>query len=130
MATTADTTQKHTYLRTHQISGRLLAYQLTEEEERLRARAAASRSGRAAKTLIKDGPLRITLIALRKDAALQSHRVAGAVSVQILSGSMRLTTASRDLPLATRGLAALDAGVGHAAVALSDCTILITMAMA
>ena len=128
MATTTDAST-HTYLRTHQISGRLLAYQLTEEEQRLRAQAAASASGRAARTLVKDGPLRITLVALRKDVALQSHQVEGAVSVQMLSGRLRLTTESRELPLYAGGLAALDAGVGHAAVALSDCTLLITTAM-
>lgn len=120
---------KHTYLRTHEISGQLLVFTLTVENHRLSEQAAASKAGRAAKTLVKEGPLRITQVALRKGAHLRSHRVAGAVSLQTLRGHLRLTMADRALDLRVGELVALDSGVAHAAQALSDCVILITMAM-
>ena len=120
---------KHTYLRTHEIRGQLLRFRLPAEESRLREEAAASKTGRAGKTLAKEGPLRITQVALRKGTPLQSHQVAGAVSIQIRRGRLRLTTASGAVDLVSGELVALDAGVAHAAQALSDCVILITMAM-
>lgn len=119
----------HTYLRTHKISGQLLTFYLTAEEARLREQAAASKAGRAAKTLVKEGALRITQVALRKGTPLQSHQVAGPVSLQVQRGRLRLTTASGVLDLGSGELVALDAGVAHAAMALSDCALLITMAM-
>lgn len=119
----------HTYLRTHKISGQLLTFYLTAEEARLREQAAASKAGRAAKTLVKEGALRIAQVALRKGTPLQSHQVAGPVSLQVQRGRLRLTTASGVLDLGSGELVALDAGVAHAAMALSDCALLITMAM-
>jgi quercetin dioxygenase-like cupin family protein len=120
---------EHTYLRSHAISGQLLRFRLPAEELRLREQAAASKAGRAAKTLVKEGLLRITQVALQKGTPLQAHHVGGAVSMQVQHGRLRLTTADSALDLRSGELVALDAGVAHAALALSDCTILITMAM-
>jgi quercetin dioxygenase-like cupin family protein len=120
---------EHTYLRTHEMSGQLLRFRLAAEESRLREQAAASKAGRAAKTLVKEGSLRITQVALRKGTPLQAHQVAGAVSLQVQRGRLRLTTAGGALDLGSGELVALGAGVAHAALALSDCVILITMAM-
>jgi quercetin dioxygenase-like cupin family protein len=123
------TSNRHTYLKTHQISGQMLRFRLPAEADALREQAMMSKVGRAGKTLVKDGPLRITQVALRRGTPLQSHHVEGAVSVHILRGRLRLTTAGGDVDLAPGELAALDAGVVHAASALSDCIILITTAM-
>lgn len=95
----------------------------------LRASAASSGAGRAAKTLVKEGPLRITLVALRKGATLEEHQIAGPVSIHALAGTLRLSTRQEAVDLATGELLALDAGVAHAAEALDDCVLLITVAM-
>ena len=120
---------KHTYLRTHKLSGQLLRFRLDAGEARLREQAAGSKAGRAAQTLVKEGPLRITQVALRKGTPLQSHQVAGAVSVQVRRGRLRLTLADGAVDLGRGELVALGAGVAHAAVALSDCALLITTAL-
>ena len=120
---------KHTYLRSHEISGQVLRFRLTAEDVRLREQASTSKAGRAGKTLVKEGPLRITQVALRKGTPLQAHQVAGAISLHVLRGRLRLTIAGGALDLGAGELLVLDAGVAHAATALIDCVILITMAL-
>ena len=117
------------YLRTHRLRAEILRFTIGAEERMLRASAASSGAGRAAKTLVKEGPLRITLVALRKGATLEEHQIAGPVSIQALGGTLRLSTRQGAVDLATGELLALDAGVAHAAEALDDCVLLITVAM-
>jgi len=120
---------KHDYLRTHRISGQSLRCRFPGDELALDERARSSKTGRAGKTLVKEGALRITQIALRTGSALGSHQVSGALSVQVLRGRLRMTTTDGELWLERGELVALDAGVAHAAEAMSDCALLITMAM-
>src|SRR5689334_11778428 len=103
------------YLRGHRLRGETLRFDLGREEEELRILARASRSGRAAKTLIKEGPLRVTLAVLENGAALEEHRVAGPVSLHVLHGRLKLKMPSGDAELAEGGLVALDQGVAHSA---------------
>jgi quercetin dioxygenase-like cupin family protein len=117
------------YLRTHQLRGATLRFALGPEQRALWALAGSSGVGRSAKTLVKEGPLRITLVALRRGAALEQHQVAGPVSIQVLAGRLRVDTPAGAMTLAADELAALDAGVGHGAEALDDTALLITVAM-
>ena len=117
------------YLRTHRLRSEVLRFTIETEERALQALAASSGSGRAAKTLVKEGPLRITLATLRKGATLEEHQITGPVSIHALRGGLRVVTPQGNVDLATGELAALDAGVAHAAEALEDCTLLITVAM-
>lgn len=118
-----------TYSKTHRLKGKVLNFILGSEDDDLRERAESARTGRAAKTMVKEGPLSITIVALKKGASLQSHQVAGPVSIQSLRGCLRLTTDSGDLDLPVGGLVVLDAGVAHAATAIDDCALLITLAI-
>ena len=122
-------THEHSYLRTHRISGRWLRFRLFGEDAALRAQAISSNTGRAGKTLVKQGSLRIAQVALRRGSQLGSHQIAGAVSVHVLRGQLRLATSDGKVMLEQGDLVALDAGVFHAAEAMSDCVVLVTMAM-
>ena len=117
------------YLREHQLQGESLLFALGAEDGELRARAVTASDGRAAKTLVKEGPLRITLVALRKGTTIQQHDVAGPVSIQCIRGSLRITTPSGDIDLTQDNLLSLGAGVTHTVNALDDCSMLITFAM-
>lgn len=117
------------YLREHQLQGESLLFALGAEDGELRARAATASDGRAAKTLVKEGPLRITLVALRKGTTIQQHDVASPVSIQCIRGSLRITTPSGDIDLTQDNLLSLGAGVTHTVNALDDCSMLITFAM-
>ncbi|MHB8731137.1 MAG: cupin domain-containing protein [bacterium] len=117
------------YLKTHRLRGEILRFGIGAEERMLWALADSSGAGRGAKTLVKEGPLRITVVVLRRGASLEEHQVTGPVSIHVLSGRLRLDTRSGTITLAAGELAALDAGVAHAAEALDDAALLITVAM-
>jgi quercetin dioxygenase-like cupin family protein len=120
---------EHTYLKTHELSANMLTFDTSAEERRLRTQATHARTGRAAKTLVKEGRLRLTLVALRKGTVLGAHRVEGEVTLHVLRGRLEVQT-EREAVRATKGsIIALQAGVPHEAEALSDSTLLITASM-
>lgn len=116
-----------TYSRTHQLSGQTLQFLLKAEDDALRGRADSARSGRAAKTLVKEGRLRVTLVALKKGTQLKQHEVEGPISIQCLRGNVAINAGSEPIELTSGGLLVLDRKVPHDAVALRDSAILITM---
>jgi quercetin dioxygenase-like cupin family protein len=119
----------HVYLQTHQVSGDVLRFLLSFEGSRLHEVAASSPSGRAGKTLVKEGSLRIVQMALKEGVGLSSHDVDGAVSVQILRGRLQMRTAGGAMDLTPGALVVLDASVRHSATAMSDCELLITISL-
>lgn len=121
--------KKHSYLRTHKLAGKVLQLDTAAEEAKLREQAATSKSGRAAKTLVKEGRLRVTLIALRKGTALGAHAVAGDVTIEVRRGAVEIGMDGKSIRAAKGDLVALQARVRHDARALRDSTILITAAM-
>jgi len=118
------------YLRTHRLQDALLKFGVAFEAEQLRAQAVSSGTGRVAKTLVKEGPIRVTLVALRRGVVLEEHHVAGPVTIHVLHGAFRLSTAQGDTDVCAGELVALDAGIPHTAHALEDCALLLTVAMA
>ena len=122
--------KKSNVLRTRGLSGRILTFMLGAEDDTLREFAEDSKTGRDGKTLVKEGSLRITFVALKTGSALPSHQVAGPVSIQTIRGCLRLTTDTGDVDVSAGTLIALGPGVAHSAKAHGDCAILITFAMA
>jgi quercetin dioxygenase-like cupin family protein len=119
--------QQHTYLRTHTLAGRALAFGLTREGDALLTRARGTRALRSSKQLVKEPRLRVTLLALAKGAALAQHRVEGAVSIQVLRGRAALQVADGERPLKAGDLVSLTSGVGHSLSARADSVVLITL---
>lgn len=123
------TATKHTYLRTHAIRGNVLTFDLKSSHADLMERARTAKAGRTATTLVKDGSLRIMLVALNQGVSLQEHHVAGAVSIQALRGRVAVEADGSRVDLRTGQLLVLDADVRHRATAMTDCAILITMSI-
>ena len=121
--------KKSSVLRTRRLAAEVLTFMLGSEDDTLREFAESSKTGRAGKTLVKQGSLRITLVALKNGTALPSHQVAGPVSIQTLRGCLRLTTHKGDVDIPAGGLITLGPGVTHTARAHDDCAILITVTM-
>ncbi len=115
--------------RTRRLAGRMLTFLLQAEDDTLREFAAAATSGRAAKTLVKQGAQRITLVALRRGAALPAHQVAGAVSLQTLRGLVKVGIEREEIELPAGSLVTFGPGVAHAATALEDSSLLVTVSM-
>ena len=122
--------KKSSVLRTRRLAGKILPFMLSAEDDTLRELAEGSKTGRAGKTLVKQGPLRVTLVALTKGTTLPSHQVSGPISIQSIRGCLRLTTDRGNLDVSAGTLIAIGPGVAHTAKAHDDCAILITFAMA
>lgn len=118
-----------TYLKTHKISGEHLAFLLQEEEETLLEIAKASKTGRTAKTLVKDGQLRLTLVAMREGAEMREHTVDGPSSFQCLHGNIRFQIRDEAIELSENSVLVLNTGVSHNVSALRDSTFLITISL-
>jgi quercetin dioxygenase-like cupin family protein len=121
--------KKSNVLRSRRLAGNVLTFMLGAEDDTLREFADDSKTGRAGKTLVKEGPLRMTLVALKKGTVLPSHHVAGPVSIQTIRGCLRLTTEKGDVDIPAGSLITLGPGVSHTAKAYDDCAMLITFAM-
>jgi quercetin dioxygenase-like cupin family protein len=124
------TEKKSMVERTRRLSGKVLPFILSAEDDTLRERAESAKDGRAAKTLFKQGPLSVVLMALRKGASLQSHQVAGPITIQSLRGCLSVKTDARELEVPAGTLVSLGAGVVHDARAQDGCAILLTVVLA
>jgi quercetin dioxygenase-like cupin family protein len=87
------------------------------------------RGGRTARTLVKDGPLRVTLIALSPGQGLAQHRADGPITVHVLSGRMRFRAGDEEWELAERDLLSLEGGVDHSVASSEGCVFLLTLAL-
>jgi quercetin dioxygenase-like cupin family protein len=119
--------QTSAFEHTRRLRGDALAFVLPRESEMLATRAQASSSGRAAKTLVKEGQLRVTLVALKAGTSLQQHKTAGPSTIQALGGMSRVETEAGTTVLTTGGLMVLDAGVAHGVTALEHSIILVSL---
>jgi len=69
---------------------------------------------RIARTLVKEGPLRLTLIGLSAGGELRAHQAAAPITIQVLEGEIVLDAGGELRSMATGSIAALDGGVRHA----------------
>ena len=97
----------------HPVSGTVLSFALETELETVR-RELAHAAERVARTLVKEGPLRITLVGVRPGGHLRPHQAPGPIAVQVLEGAIELEAEGRSWPLAAGALLVLEAGVTHA----------------
>jgi quercetin dioxygenase-like cupin family protein len=71
------------------------------------------RAGRSARTLIKNGPLRVTLVALAAGGGLAPHRADGPITLHALSGEVRVRAGAEQWLLGPGDLLSLGRGVAH-----------------
>jgi quercetin dioxygenase-like cupin family protein len=92
--------------------------------------ALVQRAGKSARTLVKDGPLRVTLVALGEGGALSEHRAVGPITVHVLSGGIRLTVGEKEWELGPGELLSLGAEIPHAVHSSGGGVFLLTVATA
>jgi quercetin dioxygenase-like cupin family protein len=107
----------------------LLAFDLGAEMHTVREELAAGHT-RIARTLVKEGPLRLTLVGMAAGGALRSHRTNSPVTIHVLEGQITLDVDGATRAMAAGELAALEAGVPHAVGAPGGAFILLTVAAA
>lgn len=110
------------------LSGDVLVLDLEAERERAADPAILERSGRNARTLIKAGPLRTTLIVLAPGGEIAEHHAEGPITVQPIRGSLRFTVDGRGHDVGVGQLLSAGPGIRHAVSSEEGCTFLLVMA--
>ena len=82
---------------------------------------------RSARTLSKEGPLRLTLIALAADGLLPAHSTDGPVTIHVLEGSVTFSVLDEEYPLVAGDVLILGAGVQHSARSVEGVRFLLTV---
>lgn len=105
-------------------------HSLTETVEELLAQARTAHSGRASRTLrgAAGHRLRHTVIALQAGATLSDHESPGEATLQVLSGTVRLTTDTAEQRCDVGDLVDIPP-VRHGLTADDDAAVLLTVAL-
>ena len=108
------------------VTGDVLFHHLKRDELTLDTALLEAR-GRTARTLVKEGPLRLTLMALAKEGVLPEHRADGPVSIHVVEGDVVFTALSVEYPLRAGEVLVIASGVPHEARSASGCVFLLTV---
>ena len=109
------------------LAANVLMVDLDAEMRTVRAELAAGH-GRIARTLVKEGPLRLTLVGLAPGGALHEHRTEAPITIQLLEGEIVLEANGESRTVTAGSLAALESNVPHAVRAPNGAFLLLTVA--
>jgi len=84
--------------------------------------------GRSARTLVKDGPLRLTIMGLAAGGALPPHSTEHPVSIHVVQGDVTFLALEKEYALTAGDVLIFAAGVEHAARSTSGTSFLLTVA--
>ena len=93
----------------------------------LRAEEQYAREGQASRTLIRSSDLRIVVVALAAGETISEHHAKVTVSVQTLSGRIRLQLPERSVDVPAGQILVMEAGLAHDVHAESDSAFLLTL---
>lgn len=110
------------------LAGGSLRFRLEDELQQISATGLPARQGRSARTLIKDGPLRVTLIVLGAGESIPEHQAEGPITVAPISGEIAFQTADGIEHLRPGDLLALGGGIRHSVESASGGAFLLTIA--
>ena len=94
------------------LQGDVLAFDLAVEMRTVRDELATGHA-RIARTLVKEGPLRLTLIGLSPGGAMHEHHAEAPITIHVLDGEIVLHAGGSAHVLATGSIAALGRGIRH-----------------
>lgn len=105
----------------------VLAFDLAVEMRTVRDELAAGRA-RIARTLVKEGPLRVTLIGLNPGGALHQHSAEAPITIHVLEGEIALDAGGSTRVLPAGSIAVLDGGIRHGVSSAPGGMLLLTLA--
>jgi quercetin dioxygenase-like cupin family protein len=108
------------------IDGEVLVNHLTHDEWMIDQDILA-RHGRTARTLVKEGPLRLTVIALSAGGNMPAHTTTGPLTIHVLEGAVTFKAADGDYPLVAGDVLVLAPGVEHSAASTDGGKFLLTV---
>lgn len=86
-----------------------------------------ARHGRSARTLVKEGPLRLTIVAIAPGGTLPAHRAGGPVTIHLLEGEVTVSALDHEYPLAPNDVLVLAPGREHAVRSAGGGVFLLTV---
>jgi quercetin dioxygenase-like cupin family protein len=110
------------------LSADTLRFNLEAEVFRMRRGIGLARSGRTARTLVKDGASRVTLVGLGAAGRIAEHHAEGPIVILPLWGAIRVEAEGETHLLQSGDLLALGARVPHAVESSEGGVFLLTMA--
>ena len=108
------------------IEGDVLVQHL-KQDERMIDQALLAKHGRSARTLVKEGPLRLTLMAIAAGGNLPPHRTEGPVTIHVLEGAVTFDANGQTYPLVPGDVLVLAASVEHSARSATGTLFLLTV---
>lgn len=111
------------------LSGDVMVFRLDDERERAADPSTVQKHGRSARTLLKDGPLRVTLVVLGPGGELAEHSADGPITVQPLDGSIRFTIGGQSHDVSAGEMLSAGAGLPHSVHSEHGAAFLLTVAL-
>ncbi|MGH2346036.1 MAG: hypothetical protein ACRDG4_12475 [Chloroflexota bacterium] len=108
--------------------GLAMTFDLATELAHLRQEESWRRSGRNARTLVKEQNLRMVLITMRGGIGVSEHHTAGRLAIQVLRGRLQLDVPGQSMDLHAGQLLALDFAVQYEITSHEESDILLTVA--
>ena len=110
------------------LSADVLVFDLEKEQGVTADPALLERSGKNARTLLKSGPLRVSLVVLAAGGEIAEHQSEGPITVQPVQGSVRFSAQGRDYDLRPGEVLAAGPGVRHRVSSDGGGAFLLTVA--
>lgn len=113
------------------LSGETMVFDLAGEIRTARSARTDSDARRTARTLLKDGSLRMTLIVLEPGGEMAEHAAAGPITVQPVEGTIRFRAGTDDEHVLRPGqVLSARAGVRHSVSSDDGAAFLLTVVIA
>lgn len=109
------------------LTGANLTFDLDRQHSELRAEEAYGRSGRASRTLVKSGRLRVVMTAIARDASIGTHQADSPMTVHVLQGHISYRTEQNTSELRAGELLFFGPGDAHDIRATEDSLLLLTI---
>jgi quercetin dioxygenase-like cupin family protein len=109
------------------LTGSALHFDLGAEAAQLHYERGFREGDRGANTLVQMPGLHLVLTALRRGARLQEHQAPANLTIQVLSGRLRIRAAAGTYELAAGHVLVLESGLRHDAEAVEDAVFLLTL---
>jgi len=97
------------------------------QDQRLIDPALLARHGRSARTLVKEGPLRLTIVAIGPGGTLPAHSSSGPITIHVLEGEVTVSVLEQEYALGPSDVLALGPGLEHAARSAPGGVFLLTV---
>lgn len=111
----------------HIITAPFLHFDIEKQLSELRSQEQWKFENRNAITLVKNARICVILIVLRNGAQMQSHRIAGSLTIHVVEGSIRFILSDESYELNAPSMISLDNDITHDVLAVTDSAFILTI---